>query len=199
MFTSRAEFRILLRQDNADERLTEISYGMGLAKEERLKVLENKNRGTKKLIKFLESKSVDPDDINPTLVSLGSAEIKQRVKIGSLISRPQVTISDMANKIEELNTIISELTDWREEIVASAEILLKYSGYIEREKALAEKLNRLDYLKIPSWIKYNEIRGLTMEARQKLEMLRPDTIAQARRISGISPADISVLLILIGR
>jgi len=199
MFTSRAEYRILLRQDNADERLTTISHEVGLAKDERLKAYMKKQSGTKRLIDFLETKSVSPDEINTKLEELGSAQIRQKVKIRELVSRPQVTISELVSTLGDLKTMVDGFTEWQTEIIEGAEILIKYSGYIEREKSIANKIKRLEYLKLPDWLKYDEIMGLTMEARQKLSIIRPETIAQASRIPGISPADISVLLVLLGR
>jgi len=199
MFTSRAEYRILLRQDNADERLTPLSHQIGLAKDERLRVYEKKQKGTKKLIDFLESKSVSPDEINAKLEELGSSPIRQKVRMRELVARPEVTISGLVSLSGDLKTVVDDLIEWRAEIIEGAEILIKYSGYIEREKTIAEKIKRLEYLKLPDWLKYDEIMGLTMEARQKLSIIRPETIAQASRIPGISPADISVLLVLMGR
>ncbi|MDD4646266.1 MAG: tRNA uridine-5-carboxymethylaminomethyl(34) synthesis enzyme MnmG [Bacteroidales bacterium] len=199
MFTSRAEYRILLRQDNADERLTQLAFDMGLAKEERLRILEKKQSGTRRMISFLEKSAVSPEEINPRLEELGSASIRQKTKIRELIARPQITILSLIETIEELKLLVEEFTEWRSEIIEGTEILIKYSGYIEREKLIADKIKRLDYLVIPDWIKYEEIKGLTMEARQKLSQIKPGTIAQASRISGVSPADISVLLVMLGR
>lgn len=199
MFTSRAEYRILLRQDNADERLTQVSNQIGLAKDERLRAYEKKQAGTKRLMDFLESKSVSPDEINAKLEEVGSAQIRQKVKMRELVARPQVTISELVSQLDELKSLVNEFTEWQAEIMEGAEILIKYSGYIEREKTIADKIKRLEYLKLPDWLKYDEIMGLTMEARQKLSSIRPETLAQASRIPGISPADISVLLVLLGR
>ncbi len=199
MFTSRAEYRILLRQDNADERLTQLGFEMGLAKKERLRALDNKQKGTKTLIDFLELKPVMPEEINDLLNELGSSPIKQKVKIKELVARPQVTINGIAGKIKELENVIDGFNEWQSEIIEGAEILIKYSGYIDRERAIADKIKRLEYLKLPEWLKYDEIMGLTMEARQKLTLIKPATIAQASRIPGISPADISVLLVMLGR
>jgi len=199
MFTSRAEYRILLRQDNADERLTSLSYEVGLAREERLRAFEDKQNGTKKLISFLETQPVNPMEVNAKLIELGSAPIRQKVKIRDLVARPQVSIMELINLIDGLKAMVGEFKEWKNEIIEGAEILIKYSGYIEREKLIAEKILRLEYLKLPDWLKYDEIMGLTMEARQKLSALRPETVAQASRIPGISAADISVLLVLLGR
>jgi tRNA uridine 5-carboxymethylaminomethyl modification enzyme len=199
MFTSRAEYRILLRTDNADERLTNLGYDMGLAKEDRLRAFEKKQAGTRRLINFIETTSVSPDEINVRMDELSSSQIKQKVRIRDLVARPQVTINDLSSHISELSSLINEFTEWQAEIIEGAEILIKYSGYIEREKTIADKIKRLEYLKLPDWLKYDEIMGLTMEARQKLSTIRPETIAQASRIPGISPADISVLLVMLGR
>jgi tRNA uridine 5-carboxymethylaminomethyl modification enzyme len=199
MFTSRAEYRILLRQDNADERLTELGFRMGLAREERMRALETKQAGTRILIDFLEKTSVSPDEINLTLGELDSSPIRQKLKLRDLVARPQVTIADLSGSMVELKAMVDGFTEWKAEIVEGAEILIKYSGYIERERAIAEKIKRLEYVKLPDWLKYDEIMGLTMEARQKLSVVRPETIAQASRMPGVSPADISVLLVLLGR
>lgn len=199
MFTSRAEYRILLRQDNADERLTALSHEIGLAKDERLRAFKKKMEGTRSLIDFIENKSVTPDEINGLLENSGTAAIKQKVKIRDVVARPQITILGVADYLDELKSFIGEFNQWKAEIIEGAEILIKYSGYIEREKTIADKIKRLEYLKLPDWIKYDEIMGLTMEARQKLTAIRPETIAQASRIPGISPADISVLLVMMGR
>jgi len=199
MFTSRAEYRILLRQDNADERLTLLSHQIGLAGDERLVSFEKKQAGTKKMIDFLESKSVTPEEINDKLDELGSARIRQKAKMKELVARPQVSVSDLISSLPDLENMAAGFTEWKAEIIEGAEILIKYSGYIDREKNIAEKIKRLEYLKLPDWLKYDEIMGLTMEARQKLSSTRPETIAQASRMPGISPADISVLLVLLGR
>jgi tRNA uridine 5-carboxymethylaminomethyl modification enzyme len=199
MFTSRAEYRILLRQDNADERLTALSHEIGLAGDERLRAYDQKLTGTRRLIDYLDKKSVLPEEINEKLVEWDSAPIRQKVKLKDLIARPQVAISELVKVIGELKAVVGEFSVWQAEIMEGAEILIKYSGYIERERSMADKIKRLEYLKLPDWIKYEEIMGLTMEARQKLSSIKPETIAQASRIPGISPADISVLLVILGR
>ncbi len=199
MFTSRAEYRILLRQDNADERLTPMAYELGLAGAERMRVLESKQEGSRRLTGFLDTQPVLPEEINPLLEELGSAPVRQKVKLRELVARPQVSVSDLTGKVPALEEMIGSFPEWGPEIVESTEILIKYSGYIDREKTIADKIKRLEYLKLPEWIKYEDIKGLTMEARQKLSAVRPDTIAQASRVPGVSPADISVLLILLGR
>ncbi len=199
MFTSRAEYRILLRQDNADERLTQLGFDMGLAREERLRALDQKQTGTKAMISFLESTPVMPDEVNAFLEECGSSPTRQKVKIKELVARPQITINGLAAHVPALQDVIGGFREWQAEIIEGAEILIKYSGYIDRERTIADKIKRLEYLKLPEWLKYDEIMGLTMEARQKLSAIRPETIAQASRIPGISPADISVLLVMLGR
>lgn len=199
MFTSRAEYRILLRQDNADERLTPLSYEMGLARKERMKNLERKQSSIDRLIRFAEEFSVAPDQINPTLEKLNTASLRQKVKLKDVIGRPQVGFEDLMPLIPELQKESEMNKKWMKEIIQGAEIRIKYQGYIDREKAIAEKIVRLEHIKIPKSITYNDISGMTMEAREKLSKIRPATIAQASRIPGISPADINVLLIILGR
>jgi tRNA uridine 5-carboxymethylaminomethyl modification enzyme len=199
MFTSRAEYRILLRQDNADERLTPLGYEIGLAKDDRVEILKKKREGIDRIIHFAEDFSVVPEMVNTTLESLNSASLKQKVKLKVLIGRPQIGFDDLMPVVPELKNETEKDKEWRMEIIQGAEIRIKYQGYIEREKAIAEKIVRLENIKIPSKIKYNEIEGLTMEAREKLTKIKPATIAQASRIPGISPADINVLLICLGR
>ncbi|MFH0761471.1 MAG: tRNA uridine-5-carboxymethylaminomethyl(34) synthesis enzyme MnmG [Bacteroidota bacterium] len=199
MFTSRAEYRILLRQDNADERLTPLSYEIGLASEQRMKNLERKRKGIKRIISFAEDFSVNPDQVNLKLESLNSAPLKQKVKLKVVIGRPRIGFEDLIPLIPELKIESERIRKWRKEIVQGAEIRIKYQGYIDREKAIAEKIVRLEHIRIPANITYDEIGGLTMEAREKLTKIRPATIAQASRIPGVSPADINVLLICLGR
>lgn len=199
MFTSRAEFRILLRQDNADERLTLLSYDLGLAGEDRLRVLEKKQMGYEKMMGFFAGRSVAPEEINNMLERKGSSPIRQKVKLKEVITRPQVTTGDLMEELDDLRELISGLEEWKPEIVDGSEIRMKYLGYLEREKNIAEKIKRLESLKIPEWIKYEELGGLTMEARQKLSRIKPLTISQASRIPGVSPSDINVLLVTIGR
>jgi len=199
MFTSRAEYRILLRQDNADERLTPMSYEMGLARPERMKNLERKRQGIERMIRFSENFSVTPDQVNTTLGKLNSALLRQKVKMKDVLGRPQIGFDDLIPLIPELQKEVEKQKKWRKEIIQGAEIRIKYQGYIDREKAIAEKIVRLEHIKIPSGITYDDIAGLTMEAREKLTKIRPTTISQASRIPGISPADINVLLICLGR
>ena len=199
MFTSRAEYRILLRQDNADIRLTELSYNLGLADKERFDRFIKKTEERDKLIKFIKDYSVDPNLVNNKLIELGTAPIKQKRKLFDIILRPQVKIKDLTDMIEKLDDAINNIKESKDEIIEATEVLLKYSGYIEREQKLAEKLNRLEYVKISENFDYNILKSLSIEARQKLNKIKPTSIGQASRISGVSPSDISVLLIHIGR
>lgn len=201
MFTSRAEYRILLRQDDADMRLTPLAYRLGLATRERYELMEEKRRLRDGLIAFADSFSVKPtDEINTLLERLGSAPLKQGCKLSSLILRPGLAIMDFAPVFPELQAQIDALpTDRADEIVEAAEILIKYSGYIERERLVADKLHRLEAISLRGKIDYASVAALSTEARQKLQQLQPETIAQASRIPGVSPADINILLILLGR
>ena len=199
MFTSRAEYRILLRQDNADVRLTELGYQLGLASEQRYEYLKEKIHYRDEVIKFLKQYSVAPEQINELLKQNGTSPLKQKRKLVDILLRPQVNITHLYNVIPELQEIVKDIPARRDEILESAEILIKYSGYIDREKHIAQKLNRLEHIKIPNNFKFNEVQSLSIEARQKLESINPDTIGQASRISGVSPSDISVLLIYLGR
>ncbi|MEA1875711.1 MAG: tRNA uridine-5-carboxymethylaminomethyl(34) synthesis enzyme MnmG [Bacteroidota bacterium] len=199
MFTSRAEYRILLRQDNADERLTRMSYDLGLADKERVTLLQAKLDAKNELVEFFRNRSVKPAEINKKLTELNTNPIKQTVKLRDVIARPQVCINDLIEVLPDLNKQIENIQVRKREAVESAEIEMKYSGYIEREKLIAAKISRLENLQIPEWINYNEIKSLTYEAREKLSKARPQTIAQASRMSGVSPADVSVLLIKLGR
>ena len=197
MFTSRAEYRILLRQDDADIRLTPKGHKLGLASKERLNRVEEKLDYSTKLRKHLEKKSAIPAMVNPILESFGSAPIKQKVKLISILSRPQVQFSNL-----ESLPILQEFFDEHghdQEAIAQTEILIKYEGYIEREKLNADKLQRLENINIPTNFDYERLASLSSEAKQKLSGQRPQTIAQASRISGVSPADISVLLVFMGR
>ncbi len=198
MFTSRAEYRILLRQDDADARLTPLGYSLGLVKEERFAVFEDKILKRDRLIDFVTNFSISPEEINPILEKLESSPIRQKIKLIDIISRPQVTIPKIVDSIPSLKEFIFD-NNLREEIIEAAEVLIKYSGYIEREKLIADKLNRLENLVIANKFNYMEITSLSYEARQKLTKINPKTIGQASRITGVSPSDINVLLILLGR
>lgn len=200
MFTSRAEYRILLRQDDADMRLTPRAAEIGLATAERIALLEEKKHWRDELIAFARSYSIKPTSINPFLEANGITPLKQGCKLVDLILRPQLSFERLAPEISALRRVIAQIPESRRaEIVEAAEILLKYSGYIEREREAAEKLNRLEYVHIPDHLDYTEVQALSTEARQKLEAIRPKTIGQASRIPGISPHDVSVLLVLCGR
>lgn len=200
MFTSRAEYRILLRQDDADMRLTPRAYSIGLASEERYLLMESKRRQRDELVEFIRNYSLKPSLINEALESLGTTPLKQGVKLHDLILRPQLTIAMLAPHIDALARQIKRIEpERREEIIEAAEIMLKYQGYIEREKMVADKIRRLEDLKIADRFNYSEIKALSTEARQKLEKIRPETVAQASRIPGISPSDINILLLLMGR
>ena len=197
MFTSRAEYRLLLRQDNADIRLTKKGYKLGLAKIERLEQLEKKEIETAALIKFLTIQSIDPNDINPVLEKLGSAVLKQKVKIKSVLSRPHITLTDLL-VCEELDRYLKE-KKCTIEAIEQAEIEIKYSGYLNKEKESAEKLSRLENIKIVKDFKFDKLHSISTEGREKLTAIQPKTIGQASRISGVSPSDINVLLIYLGR
>lgn len=197
MFTSRAEYRILLRQDNADIRLTEKGYKLGLVKQNRYDRLTEKLEYIEKLTKFFNTTSATPDEINPILEEIKSSKISQKTKLTKIMSRPQVNYED----IEKLNSVQDFLNEngTDKEAIEQAFIQIKYSGYINREKDNAEKITRLENIKIPEDFEYNKLASLSSEAKQKLSALKPKTIAQAGRVSGVSPADISVLLVYMGR
>lgn len=200
MFTSRAEYRILLRQDDADMRLTQYGYDLGLATQERYDLMLSKREARDGLIEFISGYSLKPALINPVLVEMGMSPLKQGIKLRELILRPAITIKNIAPHIDALQRYLSTIEDARrDEIIEAAEILVKYEGYIERERLVAEKIRRLEDLKLEGRINYAEVKALSTEARQKLERIRPATVAQASRIPGISPSDINILLLLLGR
>jgi len=199
MFTSRAEYRILLRQDNADERLTEKGVNLGLATKERQNLFREKNTDKNRLIDFLSHTNARPEEVNTWLEHIGSQPIAHPVKLSELILRPQVALSEMAEEVSELKETISHIQSAQEEVVEAVEIQLKYKGYIERERLSAEKLQRLDRIHLPAYFNYDNVQSLSTEARQKLSSVRPATIGDASRIPGVSPNDISVLLVLMGR
>lgn len=200
MFTSRAEYRILLRQDDADMRLTERSYRLGLATRERYDLMASKREQIERIIEFAKEFSVKAAIINPMLEQAGLPALKQGTKLYELILRPQFTINLLATMIQPLAELLDSLeSERREEIIEAAEILIKYQGYIERERIIADKIQRLENLKIKDRFNYSEINALSTEARQKLERINPETVAQASRIPGISPSDINILLLLLGR
>ena len=196
MFTSRAEYRILLRQDNADERLTQRSYEMGLADEYRHELLKKKQATCADLIEFMQATSIHKGEIDSWLESIGSTPLHEGCKISDLILRPQVSIKGLAEVVPLLRERIANISD---EIVESCEIKVKYAGYIKREQQEAAKLQRLEQIRIPETFNYEEVQSLSTEARQKLTRIRPRSIGEAQRIPGVSPNDISVLLVLMGR
>lgn len=197
MFTSRAEFRILLRQDNADVRLTELSHQIGLASDERMNRLEKKINSRDALINFTDEFSCKPEYINHKLEELGTSILKQKTKLRKIIMRPQVTINDLQTCIPQLDKQIKN-NDNSIEIRQAAEILIKYEGYIQRERLMANKMHRLENIHIEN-LNFESIHSLSTEGKQKLIKISPKTIGQAARISGVSPSDISVLLIHLGR
>jgi tRNA uridine 5-carboxymethylaminomethyl modification enzyme len=197
MFTSRAEYRTLLRQDNADLRLTPKGHELGLASEKRLKRMEEKHEAAEKFVKFFADTSVKPVEANPVLESKGSALVKQSDKMFKIFSRPNITIDDV-RKFEAVEHYI-QANNLDTEVLEQAEIQVKYSGYIAKEKSNADKLTRLEYVKIPENFDYSQIKSMSYEAREKLKKIQPATVSQASRISGVSPNDISVLLVYMGR
>jgi tRNA uridine 5-carboxymethylaminomethyl modification enzyme len=197
MFTSRAEHRILLRQDNADIRLTPLALAIGMkGLEERMERVEQKNNGITQIEQMLSVVNADPDQINPFLESIGSAPITQKAKLNLILSRPHIRIEDITPYLPQL---IEGLSSFDEETISLAEVNIKYRGYIEREQEMVDKMNRLEELALHDSIDYSKINSLSIESREKLSRLRPRTLGQASRISGVSPSDISVLLVHIGR
>ena len=199
MFTSRAEYRILLRQDDADARLTEKAYELGLAKRERYDWWLKKKEEIERLQHYCETTKVKPSTINAALERMGTTPLREGMKIADLISRPQLTFGILADCLPELKEQMERISERREEIVEATEIRIKYQGYIEREKMVAEKMHRLENIKIKGRFDYSQLQQLSTEARQKLEHIQPETLAQASRIPGVSPSDINVLLVLLGR
>lgn len=195
MFTSRAEYRLLLRQDNADIRLTEKAYQLGLAKEERLRKVEAKVSESQQLEEFLHETSLKPKVINPILESIESSPVDQAYRAAQILTRPNMTLE----KLDEIDFIKEASSQYNDEVREQAEINIKYKGYIEKEKENVAKLNRLENIKIPEDFDYTKLSSLSAEAKQKMSNVRPKTIAQAGRISGVSPADINVLLVYLGR
>jgi len=199
MFTARAEYRILLRQDNADERLTVKGYEIGLAGKDRVEKLERKERLVKKVISSLEKKSIEPEEINRLLEDAGTSQISQRNKAISIALRPQVNLGVLLKVVAV--DLLDELNDsgLKEEVLESAEVKIKYEGYIQRERIIAEKIQRLDKVRIPDDIDYSELLSISTEGRQKLARIKPGSIGQAGRISGVSPSDVNILLMYLGR
>jgi tRNA uridine 5-carboxymethylaminomethyl modification enzyme len=199
MFTSRAEYRILLRQDNADERLTQKAKGLGTVTEERVDRMRIKYEMVNEIVGFLKNSSISPSDINGFLEERGTATIKQKIKAVGLASRPQVELKDLIEKIPGNDKLAYNQSARKEEIIEAAEIKIKYSGYLERERGIADKIKRLEDLKIPEEITYEELTSISTEGRQKLAKIRPATIGQASRISGVSTSDVSILIMYLGR
>ena len=199
MFTSRAEYRILLRQDDADMRLTERAYQIGLVKQDRYDALCRKREAVQGIIEFAKKFSIKAALINDALVKLGTAPLSHGCKLIDLIIRPQITIESIAEYIPSFKAMLDKITDRKEEIIEAAEVLIKYQGYIDRERMIADKIHRLESIRIKGRFDYNSLNSLSTEARQKLIKIDPETLAQASRIPGISPSDINVLLVLLGR
>ncbi|GAB6010584.1 tRNA uridine-5-carboxymethylaminomethyl(34) synthesis enzyme MnmG [Viscerimonas tarda] len=199
MFTSRAEYRILLRQDDADMRLTEKSFNIGLAKRDRIDLLKEKREEIDRLIEFISNYSIKPEAVNTALELLGTSSLKHGMKLKDLIMRPQITIENICEYIPDFKAELDKIPNRKEEIMEACEIKLKYDGYIKREEIIAEKINRLENIRIKDRFDYDNILSLSTEARQKLKKINPETIAQASRIPGISPNDVSILLVLLGR
>jgi tRNA uridine 5-carboxymethylaminomethyl modification enzyme len=199
MFTSRAEYRILLRQDNADLRLTPIGYEIGLAGHDRMKLVRKKEYLLEKILKHCKKESASPEEVNDMLYAQNTDGLKQKVKIANLLLRPQVHFSDLIQNIGRLSSFLNDLEGVTDEIIEQAEIRIKYQGYIDKERDLANKLGKLEDIKIKDDVDYHQLTSLSWESREKLSKIRPRTIGQAARISGVSPADISVLAIYLGR
>ena len=199
MFTSRAEYRILLRQDDGDMRLTERAYQLGLVKQDRYEMLCSKREAVQGIIEFTKKFSIKAALINDALVQLGTAPLSHGCKLIDLIIRPQITIESIAEYIPSFKAMLDKITDRKEEIIEAAEVLIKYQGYIDRERMIADKIHRLEAIRIKGKFDYNSLNSLSTEARQKLIKIDPETLAQASRIPGISPSDINVLLVLLGR
>lgn len=200
MFTSRAEYRILLRQDNADLRLTPLSFALGLASKERMERVERKKTSCNQLVSFIEKTSAEPKEVNTLFEEKETPQINQKTKISQLLLRPQITLKDLANNVPSLNESIQSIPmDIKEEIIEGAEIVIKYQSYIDKEQEIADKLSKYENLIIKDDFDYQALKSLSFEAREKLTKIRPKTIGQASRISGVSPSDISVLIIYISR
>ena len=199
MFTSRAEYRILLRQDDADARLTEKAYELGIAKRDRYDWWMEKKEGIEKIIDFCANYPIKKDEINPKLEALGTTPLRAGCKLIDLVARPHLNLQNLSEIIPDLKTAMDAPSNRKEEIAEAAEIKMKYKGYIEREKLIADKMHRLENIKIKGRFKYSELHEISTEGRQKLERIDPETLAQASRIPGVSPSDINVMLVLLGR
>ena len=199
MFTSRAEYRILLRQDDADARLTERAYELGVAKRDRYDWWIEKKEAIQRLVTFCEEFPIKAQEINPFLVKFDTTPLRAGCKLADLIARPQLNLQNLSTIIPELKAAIKAPLNRKEEIIEAAEIRIKYKGYIERERVIADKMHRLEHIKIKNRFHYNELHEISTEGRQKLSAINPETLAQASRIPGVSPSDINVLLVLLGR
>ena len=199
MFTSRAEYRILLRQDNADARLTELGYRMGVATTERLQYYQSKKEEVERIIRFAEEHSVKMNEVNSLLEQLGTAALTRGCKLMELMSRPQLTFDNLSPALPRLRQFLDNIKDRKEEITEAAEIEIKYKGYIQREMEQAQKMHRLEDIRIRGRFDYSKLQSISTEGRQKLTAHDPETLAQASRIPGVSPSDINVLLVLLGR
>lgn len=199
MFTSRAEYRILLRQDDADTRLTEKAYNIGIAKRDRYEWWMEKKENIERIINFCNTTAVKPKEINGALESIGTTPLREGCKLSDLMARPQIKFHNLSNIVPALKEALDSPQNRKEEIAEAAEIKMKYKGYIERERMVADKMHRLEDIKIKDRFNYSEMQQLSTEARQKLEKINPETLAQASRISGVSPSDINVMLVLLGR
>ena len=199
MFTSRAEYRILLRQDDADARLTERAYELGIAKRDRYDWWIEKKEAIQRLVTFCEEFSIKAQEINPLLVKFDTTPLRAGCKLADLIARPQLNLQNLSTIIPELKAVIEAPLNRKEEIIEAAEIRIKYKGYIERERIIADKMHRLEHIKIKNRFHYDELHEISTEGRQKLSAINPETLAQASRIPGVSPSDINVLLVLLGR
>lgn len=199
MFTSRAEYRTLLRQDNADERLTPLSHAIGLASDDRLRNIEDKLKGKEELLKFVNNLSVTPEEVNEYLENCNSAPLAQKVKLAGILGRPNVTLQEISPLLPAVSEKTATLGPQADEIVEQVEIDIKYSGYLAKERDMADKITRLDYVRLPIHFDYHQLNSLSTEARMKLSKIRPETLGQASRISGVNPSDISVLMVHLGR
>jgi tRNA uridine 5-carboxymethylaminomethyl modification enzyme len=199
MFTSRAEYRILLRQDDADARLTERAYELGIAKRDRYDWWLEKKEHIGRIVDFCQSAPVRTKDVNSKLEHLGTTPLRAGCKAIDLIGRPQITLPILADLVPELKNIFNAIPNRTDEIIEAAEVKMKYAGYIERERMIADKMHRLENIRIKGRFDYDRLQSLSTECRQKLNRIQPDTLAQASRIPGVSPSDINVLLVLLGR
>jgi tRNA uridine 5-carboxymethylaminomethyl modification enzyme len=199
MFTSRAEYRILLRQSNADLRLTPLSHHLGLASDERYRNVVDRTRIIDQITRFLKKESAEPAEVNALLEKAGSSPLKQKIKLATLLLRPQIGIQDLVSTSLSLQKYLDEFPEISESFLDEAEIQVKYEGYISKERDLADKLERLDDIHLKEDFNYSSLPSISYEAREKLSRLKPRTLGQASRISGVSPADISVLLVHLGR